>query len=104
MSKPEPSPNPIHDARCQFQAMAIAVLETEACAISDLVGRVDADFSRACAMLLANQGHVVVMGIGKSGHVARKVAATFSSTGTPAFFLHPAEAGHGDAGMSDGWW
>jgi arabinose-5-phosphate isomerase len=100
MPKPEPSSlTPTHDPDSQFQSMAIAVLRTEACAIHDLVPRIDASFSRACTILLGNRGHVVVMGIGKSGHVARKIAATFSSTGTPAFFLHPAEAGHGDAGM-----
>ena len=101
MSKPETTRQsiPPHDPSCQFQRMAIAVLRTEAAAIHDLIDRIDDHFSRACALLLQNQGHVVVMGIGKSGHVARKVAATFSSTGTPSFFLHPAEAGHGDAGM-----
>lgn len=58
--------------------------------------RIDGAFAHAVDMLLACSGRVVVSGIGKSGHIARKVAATFASTGTAAFFVHPAEAGHGD--------
>ena len=64
-----------------------------------LLPRLDARFAEACQLCLACQGRVVVTGMGKSGHIARKVAATLASTGTPAFFLHPAEAGHGDLGM-----
>lgn len=75
------------------------VLRTEAQAIEALVGRIDDDFVRACRLILDCRGRVVVSGIGKSGHVARKVAATLASTGTPAFFVHPAEASHGDLGM-----
>lgn len=75
------------------------VLELEASAISSLVPRLGATFVTACERLLACQGRVIVSGIGKSGHVARKIAATFASTGTPAFFVHPAEASHGDLGM-----
>ena len=65
----------------------------------DLVETVDANFALACRMILDCRGRVVVSGMGKSGHVARKIAATLASTGTPAFFVHPAEASHGDLGM-----
>lgn len=74
-------------------------LQVEAQAILDLQSRLDASFDRVVAMVLACRGRVVVSGIGKTGHIARKVAATFASTGTPAFFLHAAEAVHGDLGM-----
>jgi arabinose-5-phosphate isomerase len=79
--------------------LAREVLRTEAEAISQLVERIDASFARAVELLLASRGRVVVSGIGKSGHIARKIAATFASTGTAAFFVHPAEASHGDLGM-----
>ncbi len=79
--------------------LARQVLGIEAAAITALAGRLDGAFDRALAMLLACEGRVVVSGIGKSGHIARKVASTFASTGTPAFFLHAAEASHGDLGM-----
>jgi arabinose-5-phosphate isomerase len=72
-------------------------LEMEA--VEGLLGFVDAEFVRACEMILASRGRVVVVGMGKSGHIGRKVAATLASTGTPAFFVHPAEASHGDMGM-----
>ncbi|MDL2424693.1 SIS domain-containing protein, partial [Pseudomonas sp. BAgro211] len=64
-----------------------------------LLPRIGADFSLACELLLACKGRVVVVGMGKSGHIARKIAATLASTGTPSFFVHPAEASHGDMGM-----
>ena len=80
-------------------ARAREVLRIEAEAVARLAERVDDSFADACRLILACTGRVVVSGIGKSGHVARKVAATFASTGTPAFFLHPAEASHGDLGM-----
>lgn len=79
--------------------LAREVLETEARAISSLAARLGADFVAAVDLMLRCKGRVVVSGIGKSGHVARKLAATLASTGTPAFFVHPAEAGHGDLGM-----
>ncbi|CAB3788321.1 KpsF/GutQ family sugar-phosphate isomerase [Pararobbsia alpina] len=79
--------------------LARDVLETEAEAIRSLVERLDENFVRAVEILLGCKGRVVVSGIGKSGHIARKLAATFASTGTPAFFVHPAEASHGDLGM-----
>jgi arabinose-5-phosphate isomerase len=88
-------------ASAQDEAIAIAkdVLQIEAKAISDLVERLDESFSDAVHVILERQGRVVVSGIGKSGHIARKIASTLASTGTPAFFVHPAEASHGDLGM-----
>ena len=79
--------------------LGVAVLETEAAAIRDLVPRVGGDFARACEYLLACRGRIVVLGMGKSGHVGGKIAATLASTGSPAFFVHPGEASHGDLGM-----
>jgi len=78
--------------------LARKVLRTEAEAILGLIDRVDETFSAAVRLLLDCRGRVIVTGMGKSGIIARKIAATFSSTGTPAFFLHPAEAVHGDLG------
>ncbi len=75
---------------------AIAI---EAAALLHLEQKLDASFALACQLLLRCKGRVVVTGLGKSGHVGKKVAATLASTGTPAFFVHPAEAGHGDLGM-----
>ena len=80
-------------------ALAKEVLEIEASAISALAARLDDSFLAAVGLLLACRGRVVVSGIGKSGHVARKIASTMASTGTPAFFVHSAEASHGDLGM-----
>jgi arabinose-5-phosphate isomerase len=80
-------------------ALARDVLATEAAAISALSARLSDAFVAAVALLLECRGRVVVSGIGKSGHIARKLAATLASTGTPAFFVHPAEAQHGDLGM-----
>ena len=68
-------------------------------AVEGLLPHIDADFVRACEMILASKGRVVVVGMGKSGHIGNKIAATLASTGTPAFFVHPAEASHGDMGM-----
>ena len=78
--------------------LARKVLRTEAAAILGLVERIDGDFERAVQFLFECRGRVVVTGMGKSGIICRKIAATLSSTGTPAFFLHPAEAIHGDIG------
>jgi arabinose-5-phosphate isomerase len=75
------------------------VLAIEARAVADLEHRLGPEFAAACALMLACQGRVVVTGMGKSGHVGNKIAATLASTGTPAFFLHPGEAMHGDIGM-----
>ncbi len=80
-------------------ALARQVLATEAGAITTLAGRLGAPFVEAVELILNCRGRVVVSGIGKSGHVGRKLAATLASTGTPAFFVHPAEASHGDLGM-----
>ncbi len=79
--------------------LARRVFHIEADAIRALADRVDASFLSALDLILASTGRVVVSGIGKSGHVARKIASTLASTGTPAFFVHAAEAGHGDLGM-----
>jgi arabinose-5-phosphate isomerase len=83
----------------KFSQLGLAVIETEAQAVFELLQRIDNQFERACEMLLACKGRVVVTGMGKSGHIGKKIAATFSSTGTPAFFMHPGEANHGDLGM-----
>jgi arabinose-5-phosphate isomerase len=80
-------------------ARAREVLRIEADAVASLVPRIGAEFAAACDLILGCRGRVVVSGMGKSGHVARKLAATLASTGTPAFFVHPAEASHGDLGM-----
>jgi arabinose-5-phosphate isomerase len=79
--------------------LARNVLETEAAAVNALVGRIDTSFLAAVRIIMACKGRVVVCGVGKSGHIGRKLAATFASTGTPAFFVHPGEAAHGDLGM-----
>ncbi len=76
-----------------------AVIETELQAVSDLLDRIDDSFARACHYILECQGKTVVIGMGKSGHIGNKIAATLASTGTPAFFVHPSEASHGDLGM-----
>lgn len=76
-----------------------SVLDIEAEAILALKPRLDTDFVQACRLLLACSGRIVVSGVGKSGHIGSKIAATLSSTGSPAFFVHPAEACHGDLGM-----
>ena len=80
-------------------ASARGAISTEAGAIAALGPRIGAEFVEACRLVLACKGRVVVSGMGKSGHIARKIAATLASTGTPAFFVHPGEASHGDLGM-----
>src|SRR3990167_5713718 len=80
-------------------ALARETLRIEATAVNAMADRMDDCFSRAVALVLGSSGRVVVMGMGKSGHVGRKIAATLASTGTPAMFVHPAEASHGDLGM-----
>jgi arabinose-5-phosphate isomerase len=84
-----------------FDAVAIGrrVLSAEADALRAQAGMLDAAFARAVDLLFAAKGRIICTGMGKSGHVARKIAATFASTGSPAFFVHPAEASHGDLGM-----
>lgn len=85
----------------EFDPVLIAkeTIETEQKALGTLLSQIDKRFALACDILLACTGRVVVTGMGKSGHIGRKIAATFASTGTPAFFMHPGEAGHGDLGM-----
>ncbi|MCE0490377.1 arabinose-5-phosphate isomerase KdsD [Pantoea sp. Mb-10] len=82
-----------------YQQAGKAVLRIEREGLEQLDQYINADFSRACETILACRGKVVVMGMGKSGHIGAKMAATFASTGTPAFFVHPGEASHGDLGM-----
>ncbi len=82
-----------------FLAQAKKAIATEQIALSVLSNELDERFSQACQTILACQGRVVVTGMGKSGHIGRKIAATLASTGTPAFFMHPGEAGHGDLCM-----
>ncbi len=88
--------NPSPDA---LLASARRVFEIERDALGAVHDRLDGGFTRACELILATQGRVVCIGMGKSGHIARKIAATLASTGTPAFYVHPGEAGHGDLGM-----
>jgi len=80
-------------------ALALETLDIEAAALLGLKQHIGPDFVQVVRLMLAVQGRVVVMGMGKSGHIGRKIAATLASTGTPAMFVHPAEASHGDLGM-----
>ncbi|MBS1302512.1 KpsF/GutQ family sugar-phosphate isomerase [Loktanella sp. SALINAS62] len=82
-----------------FQSVGRRVIDTEAAALTALSASLGESFDAAVALILAAKGRVIVSGMGKSGHIARKIAATFASTGTPAHFVHPAEASHGDLGM-----
>lgn len=94
MPRPERSVEP-----ATLLQLARDVLDTEAEAVRQLSSRLAEPFVAACRLLLACRGRVVVLGMGKSGHIGGKIAATLASTGTPAFFVHPGEAGHGDLGM-----
>ncbi len=80
-------------------ASALRTIELEAAAVQQLAARINADFVAACQLVLACRGRAIVTGMGKSGHIANKIAATLASTGTPSFFVHPGEASHGDLGM-----
>ncbi|WP_144823321.1 KpsF/GutQ family sugar-phosphate isomerase [Marinobacter piscensis] len=82
-----------------FRTSALQAIRIERDAISALENRIDEHFIRACEVIMACKGRVVVTGMGKSGHIGHKIAATLASTGTPAFFVHPGEASHGDMGM-----
>ena len=95
------NPPSAHDRPAGDRAVAMGrqVLEIEAAAVAALARRLDSAFRAAVQLILDSRGRVVVSGIGKSGHIARKLAATFASTGTPAYFVHAAEAVHGDLGM-----
>ncbi|WP_417550619.1 KpsF/GutQ family sugar-phosphate isomerase [Methylophaga sp.] len=83
----------------KLKKLALAVIDTELESVMLLRDRIDDDFVRACEFLLQCQGRIVVIGMGKSGHIGSKIAATLASTGSPAFFVHPGEASHGDLGM-----
>ncbi|MEI6147127.1 MAG: KpsF/GutQ family sugar-phosphate isomerase [Methylococcales bacterium] len=83
----------------KLRELGLAVIRVETQAVSGLAKQINNDFVTACKLLFACQGRVVVIGMGKSGHIAGKIAATLASTGTPAFFVHPGEASHGDLGM-----
>ena len=87
-------PNPI-----DFQKVALETLRIEEQALQVLATQIDERFDRACEYILRCRGRLVITGMGKSGHIGRKMVATFASTGTPSFFMHPGEAGHGDLGM-----
>lgn len=84
------------DAFCK---MGLSVVETELAAVAALRMRIDNTFAQACRYILDCKGRIIVIGMGKSGHIGNKIAATMASTGTPAFFVHPGEASHGDFGM-----
>ncbi len=88
-----------NDQKQSCLALAREVLAIEAAAITRLASRLDDSFTAAVELILGCEGRVVVSGMGKSGHIGNKIAATLASTGTPAFFMHPAEAAHGDLGM-----
>jgi arabinose-5-phosphate isomerase len=93
--------HPLNDSdhAAKTRALGRAVIEIEARAVQALADRVDDAFARACRFMLGCRGRIVVLGMGKSGHIAGKIAATLASTGSPAFFVHPGEASHGDLGM-----
>ena len=87
------------DQNNAIRATATRVLQTEGAAVSAMANALPADFPDAVSAILATRGRVILSGIGKSGHIARKISSTFASTGTPSAFVHPAEASHGDLGM-----
>lgn len=91
--------SPARPALSDFAASGRRVFEIEAQALGAVAARLDGQFTQACQLMLGCSGRVVCTGMGKSGHIARKIAATLASTGTPAFYVHPGEAGHGDLGM-----
>jgi arabinose-5-phosphate isomerase len=82
-----------------YLALGVAVLKAEAEAVTALIDRLDSRFEQACELILSCKGRIVVTGMGKSGHISNKIAATLASTGSPSFFMHPGEASHGDLGM-----
>jgi arabinose-5-phosphate isomerase len=82
-----------------FIQLGLAVIDTEMAAVDALKKRINDDFAQACEIILDCAGRIVVIGMGKSGHIGGKIAATLASTGSPAFFVHPGEASHGDLGM-----
>lgn len=92
-------PDPAAAPAAEGLATAVRVLQTEAAALQELARFLDGAFLRAVELIAGAEGRVIVTGMGKSGHVGKKIAATLASTGTPAFFVHPAESSHGDMGM-----
>jgi len=90
---------PEDKTKTSLAALGRRVLDIEARAIEAMIPRIDDNFVAACRLCMATVGRVIVTGMGKSGHIGGKIAATLASTGTPAFFIHPGEAGHGDLGM-----
>jgi len=100
---PRPSTHPADQRPAinpqQIKKLGLAVIDTELDAVNALKSRIDERFVKACELMLHCEGRVVVTGMGKSGHIGNKMAATLASTGTPAFFVHPGEASHGDLGM-----
>ena len=99
MSEMATSPTSPPDSSNALADSGRRVFEIEAQALTAVASRLDGDFSAACRLMLDTRGRVVCTGMGKSGHIARKIAATLASTGTPAFYVHPGEAAHGDLGM-----
>ncbi|NQY51714.1 MAG: KpsF/GutQ family sugar-phosphate isomerase [Piscirickettsiaceae bacterium] len=89
----------MHAKSQQLRSIGLAVINTEMRAIADLRDRINENFVSACQYLLKCESHIIVIGMGKSGHIGGKLAATLASTGSPAFFVHPGEASHGDLGM-----
>jgi arabinose-5-phosphate isomerase len=92
-------PQPSVEESERLQALGRAVIRHETEAVQSMAERIDHDFARACSFMLNCSGRIVVLGMGKSGHIGHKIAATLASTGSPAFFVHPGEASHGDLGM-----
>ena len=84
-----------------FISSALKVIEIESNAVKNLSNQIKSDFEDLCSNILNSRGKLILMGVGKSGHIAQKISATLSSTGTPSFFIHPTEAAHGDLGMID---
>jgi len=99
MSEMATSPTSPPDSSNALADSGRRVFEIEAQALTAVAARLDGDFSAACRLILETRGRVVCTGMGKSGHIARKISATLASTGTPAFYVHPGEAAHGDLGM-----
>ncbi|MGO1073007.1 KpsF/GutQ family sugar-phosphate isomerase [Lysobacter sp. CA199] len=103
MTRPVPAPDSsllsAHASDSGLAESGRRVFEIEAQALAAVAARIDGDFTAACKLILGAKGRVVCTGMGKSGHIARKIAATLASTGTPSFYVHPGEAGHGDLGM-----
>lgn len=94
-----PTTAPTRHSDDKLRELGRAVIRTEAHAVARLADRIDGGFAKACRLLLECEGRIVVLGMGKSGHIGGKIAATLASTGSPAFFVHPGEASHGDLGM-----